>query len=48
MPAELKAPIRVSLDRLFLDPNNPRLAATEKPGYAASKEEQRRRLRHGG
>lgn len=33
MPAELKAPIRVSLDRLFLDPNNPRLAATEKPGY---------------
>ncbi|HLA78128.1 MAG TPA: hypothetical protein VJU18_11165 [Vicinamibacteria bacterium] len=34
MPAELKAPIRVSLDRLFLDPNNPRLAATEKPGYA--------------
>lgn len=33
MPAELKAPIRVSLDRLFLDPNNPRLAASEKPGY---------------
>ena len=33
MPAELKATIRVSLERLFLDPNNPRLAATEKPGY---------------
>ena len=36
MPAELKAPIRVSLDRLFLDPNNPRLAAAEKPGYGDS------------
>lgn len=30
---ELRAPIRVSLDNLYLDPNNPRLAAVEKPGY---------------
>src|SRR3972149_3290144 len=33
-PAELIAPLRVVLDRLCLDPNTPRLAATEKPGYA--------------
>src|SRR5262245_36974316 len=32
-PMELGAPIRVSFDRLFLDPNNPRLAPVEKPGY---------------
>jgi hypothetical protein len=30
---ELRAPIRVSLDNLYLDPNNPRLASVEKPGY---------------
>jgi len=30
---ELRAPIRVALDSLYLDPNNPRLAAVEKPGY---------------
>src|SRR6185503_5915662 len=33
MSVELKAPIRVSLDRLYLDPNNPRLALEDKPGY---------------
>ncbi len=33
MPAELKPAIRVSLDQLYLDPNNPRLASDEKPGY---------------
>jgi hypothetical protein len=30
---ELRAPIRVRLDSLYLDPNNPRLASVEKPGY---------------
>jgi hypothetical protein len=30
---ELRAPIRVALDSLYLDPNNPRLASVEKPGY---------------
>jgi hypothetical protein len=30
---ELRAPIRVTLDSLYLDPNNPRLASVEKPGY---------------
>jgi hypothetical protein len=30
---ELRAPIKVTLDSLFLDPNNPRLASVEKPGY---------------
>lgn len=30
---ELKSPIKVSLDRLYLDPNNPRLGSVEKPGY---------------
>ena len=33
MSLELKAPIRVRLDRLYLDPNNPRLAVEDKPGY---------------
>ncbi|HVR71979.1 MAG TPA: hypothetical protein VMT87_14140 [Vicinamibacteria bacterium] len=33
MSIELKAPLKVSLDRLYLDPNNPRLAASERPGY---------------
>lgn len=30
---ELRAPIRVPFDSLYLDPNNPRLAVVEKPGY---------------
>ncbi len=30
---ELRAPIRVPLDSLYLDPNNPRLASVEKAGY---------------
>jgi hypothetical protein len=30
---ELLAPVRVTLDSLYLDPNNPRLASVEKPGY---------------
>jgi len=30
---ELGAPLRVPFDQLFLDPNNPRLAPVEKPGY---------------
>lgn len=34
MPVGLQDPIKVSLDRLFLDPNNPRLAKEERPGYA--------------
>ncbi|MGE5125583.1 MAG: hypothetical protein ACM3PV_04785 [Betaproteobacteria bacterium] len=34
MTALLEAPITVSLDRLFLDPNNPRLAREQRPGYA--------------
>src|SRR6185436_20040991 len=33
MSIDLKPPIKVSLDRLYLDPNNPRLAAAERPGY---------------
>jgi hypothetical protein len=33
MPIDLKPPARVSLDRLYLDPNNPRLAAEERPDY---------------
>jgi hypothetical protein len=33
MSIDLKPPIKVSLDRLYLDPNNPRLAARERPGY---------------
>jgi hypothetical protein len=33
MPVGLKYPIKVSLDRLFLDPNNPRLANEHRPGY---------------
>lgn len=33
MSIDLKPPVRVSLDRLYLDPNNPRLAAEERPGY---------------
>src|SRR5260370_5794694 len=34
MPVGIKYPIKVSLDRLFLDPNNPRLANEHRPGYA--------------
>jgi hypothetical protein len=34
MPVGLRDPIKVSLDRLFLDPNNPRLAREDRPGYA--------------
>jgi hypothetical protein len=30
---ELKPPIRVSFDQLYLDPNNPRLGSMDKPGY---------------
>ena len=30
----LKAPITVTLDQLYLDPNNPRLAREQRPGYA--------------
>ena len=33
MSIDLKSPVKVSLDRLYLDPNNPRLAASERPGY---------------
>jgi hypothetical protein len=33
MSIDLKAPQKVSLDRLYLDPNNPRLAAEVRPGY---------------
>jgi hypothetical protein len=33
MPQGLKDPVRVSLDRLYLDPNNPRLASEHRPGY---------------
>jgi hypothetical protein len=33
MPVGLKYPVKVSLDRLFLDPNNPRLANEHRPGY---------------
>jgi hypothetical protein len=30
---DLLSPVRVPFDRLFLDPNNPRLGLAEKPGY---------------
>ncbi len=33
MPVELGSPVRVKLDKLYLDPNNPRLALAERPGY---------------
>jgi hypothetical protein len=33
MSIDLKSPMKVSLDRLYLDPNNPRLAADVRPGY---------------
>ena len=33
MSIDLKPPVKVSLDQLYLDPNNPRLAASERPGY---------------
>lgn len=33
MPLELKPAIRVSFERLFLDPNNPRLGGARAPGY---------------
>jgi hypothetical protein len=33
MSIDLKPPVKVSLDRLYLDPNNPRLAAGDRPGY---------------
>lgn len=33
MSIDLKPPMKVSLDRLYLDPNNPRLAADVRPGY---------------
>jgi hypothetical protein len=31
---DLLSPVRVPFDRLFLDPNNPRLGRDDKPGYA--------------
>jgi hypothetical protein len=34
MPVELGAPVRAKLDKLYLDPNNPRLALAERPGYS--------------
>lgn len=33
MVTELRAPIDVRLDRIFLDPNNPRIAPKNAPGY---------------
>ena len=33
MSIDLKPPIKVSLDSLYLDPNNPRLASGDRPGY---------------
>jgi hypothetical protein len=33
MPLDLKPAIRVPFERLFLDPNNPRLGGTRQPGY---------------
>lgn len=30
---DLKPPVRVGFDRLYLDPNNPRLGSVERPGY---------------
>ena len=54
MSALLDAPITVTLDQLFLDPNNPRLAREQRPGYAQLDEfltpqaqaELQRQLRH--
>src|SRR4030095_9480131 len=34
MALDLKPAIRVPFDRLYLDPNNPRLGGTRAPGYA--------------
>jgi hypothetical protein len=34
MSTLLRTPIAVALDQLYLDPNNPRLAREERPGYA--------------
>lgn len=33
MRDDLKSPITVPFDKLFLDPNNPRIAADDRPGY---------------
>lgn len=33
MPLDLKPAIRVPFDKLYLDPNNPRLGGTRQPGY---------------
>ncbi len=54
MTALLEKPITVSLDQLFLDPNNPRLALEQRPGYEHPEEfmtseaqaELQRQLRH--
>lgn len=54
MTALLEKPITVSLEQLFLDPNNPRLAREQRPGYAHPGEfmtpeaqaELQRQLRH--
>ena len=54
MSAILEAPITVSLEQLYLDPNNPRLAREERPGYEHAAEflgvevqaELQRQLRH--
>jgi len=50
----LESPITVSLDQLFLDPNNPRLAREQRPGYgnpeefltAAAQAELQQHIRH--
>ena len=36
MSIDLKPPVKVTLDQLYLDPNNPRLAATARPGPSKS------------
>src|SRR5512134_3627275 len=33
MPLELKPAVRVPFERLYLDPNNPRLGGARQPGY---------------
>jgi len=50
----LETPIAVSLDQLFLDPNNPRLAREQRPGYGnpeefltpAAQDELQQHIRH--
>src|SRR5688572_18305658 len=36
MEKDLKDPIEVAFSKLYLDPNNPRIAAAEPPGYESA------------